>query len=211
MYYLFPLARKMAELMVLKTRLYACTGSEDFVYEGTQAFRHLAESLGLDFTYEEGPGEHNGIRRFDDPQDAKMAGGAAASRVIYHETRNHQTWHDRFDMVETTPVVYKGKLYRFEYVRPNYWDNSSGDSYFRFVDPATGQLSPSFARGYHLGNVLVEGEMLYVTGTNIWDGERVDIFYSQDMERWQVWNALNLPGYGIFATPRFARQRTGLS
>ncbi len=40
--------------------------------------------------------------------------------------------------------------------------------------------------------------MLYVTGTNIWDGERVDIFYSQDMERWQVWNALNLPGYGIF-------------
>ncbi len=33
------------------------------------------------------------------------------------------------DMVETTPVVYRGKLYRFEYVRPNYWDNSSG----RFV------------------------------------------------------------------------------
>ncbi len=56
---LFPLSRKMAESNGPKTRLYACTGSEDFVYEGNQAFRHLAESLGLDFTYEEGPGEHN--------------------------------------------------------------------------------------------------------------------------------------------------------
>jgi hypothetical protein len=104
------------------------------------------------------------------------------------------------DLVETTPVVFNGKLYRFEYVRPNYWANSTGNSYFRFIEHANGQPGKPFARGYHLGNVCAEGDLLIVTGTNIWDGERVDIFCSQDMEHWQTWNALNLPGYGIFNT-----------
>ncbi len=56
---LFHLARQMAASAGPKTRLYACTGTEDFVYQGNLAFKQLAESLGLDFTYEEGPGEHN--------------------------------------------------------------------------------------------------------------------------------------------------------
>ena len=104
------------------------------------------------------------------------------------------------DLVETTPVVYRDTLHRFEYVRPDYWDNDTGDSYFRFVEHDTGEPSPPFARGYHLGNVLVDGETILVTGTNIWDGERVDIFMSTDMERWESWNALVLPGYGLFNT-----------
>jgi hypothetical protein len=104
------------------------------------------------------------------------------------------------DLVETTPVVFHGTLYRFEYVRPHYWANASGDSYFRFVEHSTGRLSKPFARGYHLGNVLAEDDRLIVTGTNIWDGERVDLFVSRDMENWESWNALNLPGCGIFNT-----------
>jgi hypothetical protein len=32
------------------------------------------------------------------------------------------------DMVETTPVVFHGKLYRFEYVRENYKPNTTGKS-----------------------------------------------------------------------------------
>ncbi len=32
------------------------------------------------------------------------------------------------DLVETTPIVFKGKLYRFEYVRKGYWDNKTGNS-----------------------------------------------------------------------------------
>lgn len=104
------------------------------------------------------------------------------------------------DMVETTPVVFGGRLYRFEYVRANYWANATGDSYFRFVDGETGRFSAPFAQGYHLGNAFVEDDTLYVTGTNAWDGERVDLFVSQDMERWESWNALNLPGYGLFNT-----------
>ncbi|MCE5279232.1 MAG: hypothetical protein ABFD92_10500 [Planctomycetaceae bacterium] len=104
------------------------------------------------------------------------------------------------DMVEVRPVVWKDALYRFEYVRPNYWDNATGDSYFRFVEHDSGAPSEPFARGYHLGNVWAEGDLLIVTGTNIWDGERVDIFTSRDMKTWQTWNALNLSGYGIFNT-----------
>ncbi len=104
------------------------------------------------------------------------------------------------DLVETTPVVFKGRLYRFEYVRRQYVPNRTGDSYFRFIDHATGETSAPFAAGYHLGCAMVDGDTLIVAGTNIWDGERVDIFRSDDMVRWESWNALNLPGYGIFNT-----------
>lgn len=104
------------------------------------------------------------------------------------------------DLVETTPIVFGGQVYRFEYVRDRYWANDTGDSYFRFVEHESGRPSKPFARGYHLGNVFVEGDILFVTATNTWDGERVDIFSSRDMEGWECWNALNLPGYGIFNT-----------
>ena len=104
------------------------------------------------------------------------------------------------DLVETTPVVFRDRLYRFEYVREKYRKNTTGDSYFRFVDHATGESSGAFATGYHLGNVMVDGDTLFVTGTNIWDGERIDIFASHDMEHWDSWNALDLPGYGLFNT-----------
>ena len=51
------------------------------------------------------------------------------------------------DLVETTPVVFKGKLYRFEYVRIGYEANKTGDSYFRFIDHETGAATPAFAKG----------------------------------------------------------------
>ena len=90
------------------------------------------------------------------------------------------------DLVETTPIVHGGRLYRFEYVRQRYWGNQTGDSYFRFVDHDSGEPTAPFARGYHLGNVFVDGDRktLYVTGANAWDGERIDIFASRDMRRW---------------------------
>ena len=104
------------------------------------------------------------------------------------------------DLVETTPVVFQGKLHRFEYVRIGYAGNTTGQSYFRFVDHDTGSPSKPFAHGYHLGNVMVHKDTLFVTGTNMWDGERIDVFASSDMEQWETWNALTLPGYGLFNT-----------
>jgi hypothetical protein len=45
------------------------------------------------------------------------------------------------DMVETTPVVFQDRLYRFEYVRhPSHKPNTTGASYFRFVEMDGGPL-----------------------------------------------------------------------
>jgi len=52
------LARKTAQSDAAKPRLYQWCGTEDFLYEDNVRFKGLAESLALDLTHEEGPGEH---------------------------------------------------------------------------------------------------------------------------------------------------------
>ena len=104
------------------------------------------------------------------------------------------------DMVEITPIVLKGKPYRFEYVRKKYSDNKTGESYFRFVGHESGHTTTPFARGFHLGSAFVDRDTVYVTGTNIWGGQRVQIFASKDLEHWDSWTALDLPGFGIYNT-----------
>ena len=104
------------------------------------------------------------------------------------------------DMVETTPVVFKDKVYRFEYVRAGYWNNKTGDSYFRFIEHVSGKPTKSFAKGFHLGSAFVNNDTVYVTAVNIWDGEEVHIFSSADLENWDHRLAFKLPGFGIFNT-----------
>ena len=104
------------------------------------------------------------------------------------------------DLVETTPVVFRNKVYRFEYVRAGYWNNNTGDSYFRFIELDTGKPSGSFATGFHLGSAFVHNDTVYVTAVNIWDGEEVHIFSSPDLENWDQRLAFKLPGFGIFNT-----------
>jgi S-formylglutathione hydrolase FrmB len=52
------LARRCAQSSEPKPRLYQCCGTEDFLYDQNLRFRDQALKLGLDLTYEEGPGEH---------------------------------------------------------------------------------------------------------------------------------------------------------
>jgi hypothetical protein len=47
---------------------------------------------------------------------------------------------------------------------------------------------------------MEENGALYVTATNAWGGERVDILASDDMTHWERWHALALPGYGLYNT-----------
>src|SRR5210317_348909 len=84
------------------------------------------------------------------------------------------------DLVETTPIVFQNRVYRFEYVRVGYWDNDTGDSYFRFVDHQTGEAASSFAKGFHLGSAFVHDGTVYVTAVDIWDGEQIHVFSSSD-------------------------------
>ena len=52
------LARQVAKSTGPKPRLHQCCGTEDFLYDQNLRFRDQARALGLDLTYEEGPGEH---------------------------------------------------------------------------------------------------------------------------------------------------------
>jgi S-formylglutathione hydrolase FrmB len=55
---LFHLAQQMVVSGGPQPRLFQCCGTEDFLYYQNQQFLAHAQSLNLDLTYEEGPGEH---------------------------------------------------------------------------------------------------------------------------------------------------------
>jgi hypothetical protein len=110
------------------------------------------------------------------------------------------------DLVEATPIVWKGRLYRYEYVRSKYYQpNLGGEEYFRFIDIETGEASAPFAEGYvlgcaHVGGKCANSDTLFVYGTNTWGGEEVRVWWSDDMEHWETDVALHLPGWGIYNT-----------
>jgi hypothetical protein len=97
-------------------------------------------------------------------------------------------------------VVFKDRLYRFEYVRDNYHANKTGASYFRFIDVATGKATPAFAKGQHLGCAFVEGDTVCAFGVDKWGGSKITVFRSKDMEKWEKQLALHLSGWQLFNT-----------
>lgn len=112
-------------------------------------------------------------------------------RILKHGTID-------LDLVETTPILFRGRLLRFEWVRAGYWNNTLKENYFRFVDVATGETTPPFARGYAFGSAFVEGDTVYVTGT--FENREVHVFASRDLASWDTWPAIAKPGYRIFNT-----------
>lgn len=113
------------------------------------------------------------------------------------------------DMVETTPVVFGGRLYRFEYVRAGELNeaNPSKDSYFHFVDVETSRKTAPFGVNCTFGAAFADGEVMYVTGTDT-EGEDhvVRVFRSEDLETWEEYGKLTLPegmsGYNTGVTKK---------
>ncbi|MBN1344031.1 MAG: hypothetical protein JXQ73_15205, partial [Phycisphaerae bacterium] len=96
-------------------------------------------------------------------------------------------------------IEFKGRLYRFEYVRDKcYKPNTTGKSYFRFIDVATGEPTPSFAQGYHLGSARVQDGTMYVFGVDAWGGSTMQMWWSKDLKTWQTKTALHEPGHEMF-------------
>ena len=58
-------------------------------------------------------------------------------------------------LVATTPVDVAGELWLFESVRPDYWNNTAGHEYLRFVHMQSGRTSASFGAGHGLGSAIV--------------------------------------------------------
>jgi len=115
------------------------------------------------------------------------------------------------DVVEATPVVFRGKVYRFEWCRKSTLFEKQGDAhpreikrnYFHFRDRETGRTTPPFAEGYIFGSAFVHGDTVYVTGTSSemgWTGRRVQMFTSKDLKSWDSHPALDLKGFGICNT-----------
>ncbi|MBE5767153.1 MAG: hypothetical protein E7335_08335 [Clostridiales bacterium] len=103
------------------------------------------------------------------------------------------------DVVEITPVVWKGRLMRFEWIRDShfgngYYANTEGCCYFRFVDMKTGEYTPAFARNCCFGSAHVEGDTVYVYGVRGSDGGQIiTMFRSDDMVNWEQQDVLTFP------------------
>ena len=106
------------------------------------------------------------------------------------------------DMVETTPIVWRGRLWRFEWVRQGtgqqYWANERQTNYFRFRDPQSGAVTAPFADGHEFGSAFAARGVIYVTGTLRRSG--VTMFVSRDLKSWEQQPVINDPRYGIFNT-----------
>ncbi len=99
------------------------------------------------------------------------------------------------DIVETTPVVFLGKVYRFEWYR--------NGKCMRFREHGTNRPTKSFGEGYRFGSAFVDGDTVYVTASDSREREihgRIQMFASKDLEHWESWTALQLQGYGFFNT-----------
>ena len=113
------------------------------------------------------------------------------------------------DLVETAPIVFQGRVYRFEWVRKGYVEKKhiehdwAQKGYFRFVDHETGEPTEGFAFGYAFGSAFVEGDKVYVTGTSTeqnWTGQRVQMWVTPDLKNFDSYPALDLEGFGICNT-----------
>ena len=104
------------------------------------------------------------------------------------------------DLVETTPIVFRDRLYRFESVRTRYQYNALRVPHFRFVDVATGKPTASFAAGHDLGSAFVKDDTVYVYGVKGWGTSAVHVFWSKDLTTWNSQVALEQPGWSIYNT-----------
>lgn len=94
-------------------------------------------------------------------------------------------------MVETTPVVWKNRVCRFEWVRNNqwgygYWKNDKEYGYYRFTDRITEESTSAFALDHSFGCACIEGDTAYALGVRgSGGGNMIDVFYSKDLENWE--------------------------
>ena len=109
-------------------------------------------------------------------------------------------------VVETTPVVWKGRLLRFEWIRNNkwagYWNNHTNTGYYRFTDMETAETTPPFAMDYSFGCAHIEGDTAYVHGVKgQGGGNQIDMFWSKDLVHWQTKNVFTFPeDWSLFNT-----------
>ena len=97
------------------------------------------------------------------------------------------------DIVESNPVVFRGRPWLMEYVRQHdaigpsrsYYGNALGRPYCRFRSLEDCQtFSEPFGIGYCFGNAFVDNDHIAVTVTERWGGDSFLLMESDDMLHW---------------------------
>ena len=113
------------------------------------------------------------------------------------------------NIVETTPLVWKGELYRFEVVRrksfcaenaTSEWAKIEDDPCLRFIHVRSNTSTPLFAEGHSFGFPYAEDGVMYVvTGKNRdWGSDGLVFFRSTDLENWEEYARFDLPGWKTY-------------
>ena len=110
------------------------------------------------------------------------------------------------NIVETTPVIWNNRLYRFEWMRNSFWGEPSNKpndyGYYRFTDMETEESTPEFAKDHSFGCAHIEGDTAYVHGVyGTGGGNRLDVFWSMDLIHWESKIAFEFPeGWTLYNT-----------
>ena len=107
------------------------------------------------------------------------------------------------DIVETTPVVFGGRLYVFEWYRNFSAENKIGvnKGCYRFMDVETKEYTPCFAHGHTFGSAFTENGKMYVFATDDWGSDKIEIFVSDNLTDWEIKSVFYLPeGWKMYNT-----------
>ncbi len=111
------------------------------------------------------------------------------------------------DVVEATPIVFNGRLYRLEYFREAK-QNEKNDfdlTCLHFIDVETNETLPDFAEEHRFGTAFTDGGVMYVAATRRVNYETtpdgvVDVYRSTDLRSFELISSLTFPGLRTFNT-----------
>lgn len=104
----------------------------------------------------------------------------------------------KINVVESTPVVWEGRLLRFEWVRCSRWGGAGGVDRevgcYHFVDMETETTLYEFAHDHSFGCCYAENGKMYVYGVRGDGGGTVlDCFVSENLKDWECREILSFP------------------
>ena len=104
----------------------------------------------------------------------------------------------KINTVEATPVVFKDKLLRFEWVRNHNWGSEGGVDRavgcYQFVDMTSESPVCEFALDHSFGCCYTENDKMYVIGVRGEGGGNIlDLFVSSDLKNWESSAVLEFP------------------
>ena len=104
----------------------------------------------------------------------------------------------KISVVESTPIVWRNKLLRFEWTRNKMWGSDGGVDRkigsYRIVDMENETTVCEFAHDHAFGCCYTDGEKIFAHGVRgSGGGNIIDSFVSSDLENWEESTALVFP------------------